>query len=246
MNRHLKNALLQLVLRKPAAARHSEYSVIFSMDDEPTRPSRRLIDLAVEAIAAARELRLDALYARTRSQVDLINLWPGEQHRLLAALVRVAQPKRIVEIGTGAGGSTLAMKEGLPREGKVVTFDVVPWQQAPEGVLRAEDFEDGRLMQYTDDVTYQEGLDRHREVFQEADLIFLDAAKDGSMEARLVNMFRVFPFRAAPLLVFDDIRVWNMLRIWRSLPWPKLDLTSFGHWTGTGLAEWTPHVLAAL
>lgn len=240
MNRRLKKTLLQLTLPKPAEARHSEYSMIFSMDDEPARPSRRLVDLALEAIALARDLRLEALYARTRSDVDLINLWPGEQHRLLAALVRVVQPARIVEIGTGAGGSTLAMKETLPREGTLATFDVIPWQQAPEGVLRADDFADGRLAQYVEDVTRREGFDRHRALFQQADLIFLDAAKDGQMEARLVEMFRDMPFQTSPLFVFDDIRVWNMLKIWRHLPWPKLDLTSFGHWTGTGLAEWTP------
>jgi hypothetical protein len=40
-------------------------------------------------------------------------------------------------------------------------------------------------------------------------------------------------------LVFDDIRIWNMLRIWREIVRPKLDLTSFGHWTGTGIVDWT-------
>ena len=28
------------------------------------------------------------------------------------------------------------------------------------------------------------------------------------------------------------------LRIWRAIARPKLDVTSFGHWTGTGLVEW--------
>jgi hypothetical protein len=117
---------------------------------------------------------------------------------------------------------------------------VVPWRQAPEGVLREEDFAGGRLVQHTDDVTRPEGFARHRSVFEDADLIFLDAAKDGTMEARVVSLLRGCACRATPLLIFDDIRVWNMLKVWRTLPWPKLDLTSFGHWTGTGLAEWTP------
>jgi hypothetical protein len=29
-----------------------------------------------------------------------------------------------------------------------------------------------------------------------------------------------------------------MLDIWYNLDKPKLDLTSFGHWSGTGLVEW--------
>lgn len=38
--------------------------------------------------------------------------------------------------------------------------------------------------------------------------------------------------------LFDDIRVWNMLAIWRGIRRPKLDLTSFGHWSGTGLVDY--------
>ncbi len=38
--------------------------------------------------------------------------------------------------------------------------------------------------------------------------------------------------------MFDDIRVWNMLEIWRGIRRPKLDLTSFGHWSGTGLVDY--------
>jgi hypothetical protein len=38
--------------------------------------------------------------------------------------------------------------------------------------------------------------------------------------------------------MFDDIRFWNMLRIWRNVAAPKLDITSFGHWSGTGLVDW--------
>jgi hypothetical protein len=37
--------------------------------------------------------------------------------------------------------------------------------------------------------------------------------------------------------MFDDTRLWSMLRFWRQLPYPKMDLTSFGHWSGTGLVE---------
>ena len=43
-----------------------------------------------------------------------------------------------------------------------------------------------------------------------------------------------------PIGVFDDIRQWTMLAIWRAVQRPKLDLTSFGHWSGTGLIDWQP------
>jgi hypothetical protein len=43
-------------------------------------------------------------------------------------------------------------------------------------------------------------------------------------------------FTNPPILLIDGIRRWNMLRTWRMLPYPKFDLTSFGHWAGTGLS----------
>jgi hypothetical protein len=45
-------------------------------------------------------------------------------------------------------------------------------------------------------------------------------------------------FTAGPILVLDDIRLWTMLEIWRSVSWPKLDVTSFGHWSGTGMVDY--------
>jgi len=29
-----------------------------------------------------------------------------------------------------------------------------------------------------------------------------------------------------------------MLKIWRDIQEPKMDMTSFGNWTGTGFVEW--------
>jgi hypothetical protein len=52
--------------------------------------------------------------------------------------------------------------------------------------------------------------------------------------------------RRAQLLVIDDVRVMTMINLWRSFPLAKIDIGSFGHWSGTGLAirreplDWTP------
>jgi hypothetical protein len=42
------------------------------------------------------------------------------------------------------------------------------------------------------------------------------------------------------LVVIDDIRVLTMVQLWRQLPNPRLDLTSFGHFSGTGLLLRSP------
>ena len=66
----------------------------------------------------------------------------------------------------------------------------------------------------------------------------MDAAKDGQMERQFLSLFDSLAFRNAPVAIFDDIRLWNMLDIWRGVRRPKLDLTSFGHWSGTGLVDY--------
>ena len=48
---------------------------------------------------------------------------PPEEAQLLALLVRISGAKRILEIGTFTGYSTLAMAEALPDDGKIVAVD---------------------------------------------------------------------------------------------------------------------------
>jgi hypothetical protein len=55
----------------------------------------------------------------------------------------------------------------------------------------------------------------------------------------MIANLRTIRFDAPPILVLDDVRLWTMLKFWRELALPKLDFTSFGHWSGTGLADWT-------
>ncbi len=237
-SRRLRNALLKRLLPIPVQARHVEYSVICSTDDDPAVPTPRLIETALEAIRYAQHASMEAVCARMARPPHFANFWPGENYKLLAGLMQAVKPKLVVEIGTGGGSGTLAMRHAMPQDAKLVTFDIVAWQSYPEHLLRSEDFADGRLVQYVADVSRPDAFPRYQPWFEQADFFFIDAAKDGIMEFRLVERFRSMRFPKAPLMLFDDIRVWNMLRFWRSLPYPKLDLTSFGHWCGTGLVEW--------
>jgi hypothetical protein len=81
---------------------------------------------------------------------------------------------------------------------------------------------------------------KYKDILKTADFIFLDASKDGVTEKRFLENFNLVPFRDRMLLLLDDIRLWNMLKIWRDISMPKLDITSFGHWSGTGIVEWKP------
>ncbi|HEY8227546.1 MAG TPA: class I SAM-dependent methyltransferase [Pyrinomonadaceae bacterium] len=215
--------------------------MIYSEDDAVSHASQRLIELSTEAIVCAGRTKLDDLQIRLGGRFsypdDLVNLWPGEHYRLLAALIQILNPQLVIEIGTAEGLSALCMLKYLSRNGRIVTFDLVPWAQYPRTCLTEEDFRDGRLRQVVGDLGEDEIFERHAELLSKANLVFIDAAKDGVLERRLIARFEKLRYESKPLFVFDDIRLWNMLSTWRDLRWPKLDLTSFGHWCGTGICE---------
>ncbi len=222
----------------PVSVRHSEYSMLFSADDDLGKPSGTLIDIALRSAKDAVEIDLTDIAQRTE-QGHFLNVWPGEHYKLIASLIKTLKPKVIIEIGTEKGLSALCIKKYMPADSKLVTFDIISWKKYPGGAyLEQKDFADGNFIQYTDDLSTKEGVLKHIDLLKNADLIFVDAAKDGAQEQRFIDNFRTIQFNRPPFIIFDDIRLWNMLKIWREISLPKLDVTSFGHWSGTGLVEW--------
>jgi caffeoyl-CoA O-methyltransferase len=83
------------------------------------------------------------LAAATRAQTTQPQMMVGHtQGSLLKFLVRMTGAKRVLEIGTFTGYSALAMAEGLPEDGSIVTCDIDPkataiarafWERSPHG-----------------------------------------------------------------------------------------------------------------
>jgi predicted O-methyltransferase YrrM len=218
-------------------ARHAEVSGIFSLDDEPLGPSERLLDLASRLIDRSSKAKLPLL--TERGAPAYVHAWPGEHYRLLVALLEELRPRIVVEIGTYTGLSILAMIPALSPDARLVSFDIVPWSSLPNTLLRKDDFVPGRVEQIVADLGDLERAKCHADLLRNADIIFLDAAKDGSLERQLLANFEAIRLKPGALIVLDDVRVWNMLSTWRGIAHPKLDYTSFGHFTGTGLVDWT-------
>ncbi len=241
LRRRTSEAIQRRLAPSPVTARHAEYSMLYSEDDSMGRPNERLLDLAVEAIGCARKISLQDICARLGGRFsygdDLINLWPGEHYRLLASFVEIIRPSLVIEIGTGEGLSALSMLKYLSRDARLITFDVIAWRDYPRACLTEDDFADHRLKQVVTNLADPTAFAEYAELFQEADLIFIDAAKDGTFERTLLEKLDQLVYAKPPIFAFDDIRLWNMLSVWRDLRWPKLDLTSFGHWCGTGISE---------
>ncbi|MFA6564740.1 MAG: methyltransferase [Verrucomicrobiia bacterium] len=212
--------------------------MIYSADDDSGRPSKQLMDLALNAVQEARQLDLKDVAIRTKAEVPYPEVWPGEHYRLLAGLVRVLKPKRVIEVGTAQGLSALALKKYLPPDGCITTFDIVAWDRFVDTSLTAADFSDGRLVQILADLGNGKTFTKYSGLIGSADLLFVDAPKDGVFEPLFFKHMESLNRCGSLCLVIDDIRLWNMLAVWRAISRPKLDLTSFGHWSGTGLVGW--------
>ena len=223
----------------PFDARCSRLSAIASLDDAPGPPSDYLVDIGLKAAQRARSVSMVHVTSRMSEGPYYPEIWPGEHYKLLAGLIEELAPKIIIEIGTFTGLSSLAMLPSLPPGASLHTFDVVPWDSLKDSVLRPVDFEDGRFCQVLGDVADPAVMKKHAALFRSADILFVDGPKDGVFEHRFLDRLTEMDLPKKPLLVFDDIRLWNMLALWRQLSKPKLDMTSFGHWSGTGFVHWT-------
>lgn len=236
--RKIKNRTLRWCLPLPFQSRHMEYSIVTSADDDPAGPTPRLIDVSLDAIAFARHVDLSWLCHRMPGPPYYPNIWPGEHYKLLAGLALASKPKRVVEIGTAQGLGALSIKGSLPTGSELITLDLIPWSKFERSMFLPSDFEDGSLRQVLGDLSDRAFFDSFADTLSGCDFLFVDAPKNVQFENAFLNNLTSIHLPPTALVIFDDIRLWNMLQIWREITRPKLDITSFGHWSGTGIIDW--------
>lgn len=221
----------------PVRANDVRWSAVSSAVDLEPAPTEELLELLLASGAQALNVDLTWIGARGSSeQANWVQQWPGEHYRFLAAITEVLQPRVVVEVGTFQGLGALALLDGLPISSTLITFDVVPWRGIADPLLTESDFADGRLVQQLGDLSDPRVFAQHRDLLAAAELVFLDAPKDGSFEPRFLELAIPVWQGSKRVLIIDDIRLLPMLQLWRDLPFAKLDATSLGHWSGTGLA----------
>lgn len=131
----------------------------------------------------------------------------------------------------------MALLEGTP-DSLITTFDILAPSEIPGSLLARPH---PRVACAVADLSDPRCFAEHVDVLAGADLVFVDGPKDVQFEeAFLPAYIAAMKGNEVPLTILDDIRVPNMLNIWRDLPLPKLDVTSFGHWSGTGVFKGHP------
>jgi predicted O-methyltransferase YrrM len=116
----------------------------------------------------------DALLGEMESLANLerIPIVEWETGRLLATLVAAMRPRRVLEVGTAIGYSTLHMARELGPDGRIVTLE-----RDPERIARALDFWARGGVADRIELVAGDALESLGRLPGPFDLVFLDAAK---------------------------------------------------------------------
>ena len=195
-------------------------------------PSRELITLSTQAISIAADL--DFGWAKDLNAWDPhLDISPGEHYRLLAGLIEASGASKILEIGTYKGLGSIALWAGR-NDRCVTTYDILPLEELGS-IIPNSALNNGSIISKQGDLSDQQIFEDSRGQLSEMDFIFLDGPKNGRFEYEFLDLLSTIHFEKKCLLVIDDIRFLNMIPLWRSILNSKQDLTSFGHWSGTGI-----------
>lgn len=209
--------------------RHWFPTYAISLDDDPATQYFEKYDTVLSALNIAHTTTINPDF-------EWANIFPGEHYRLLAGLVSAIQPKCSVDIGTFKGcSSRILLDYCLTSE--VHTFDLYSYDSFDWTVLSSIDFDSGRFFQYLDDLSNLDVFNKHEELLNSAEFIMLDGPKDGVFERTFLELCQNLRSSKTRWLFIDDIKFSNMWELWRTIKSPKLDLTSFGHFSGSGLVD---------
>jgi caffeoyl-CoA O-methyltransferase len=157
------------------------------------------------AVALSSPHPLDGLFERlaaeTRERMSAPQMMVGPlEGRFLEALVRLTRARRVLELGTFTGWSSIAMASALPAGGVVVTCDVDPEAQE---IARRYAEEAG----VADRIDYRlgPGTETMRSLEGPFDLVFIDADKEGYADYYEASL----PLLADDGLIVADNVLWS-------------------------------------
>ena len=143
----------------------------------------------------------ERLAAETRERTTAPQMMVGPlEGRFLELLVRLTRARRVLELGTFTGWSSIAMASGLPPDGRIVTCDIDPEAQE---IARRYAQEAG----VADRIDYRLGpaLETIRTLEGPLDLVFIDADKEGYLDYYEATL----PLLADEGLIVADNVLWS-------------------------------------
>jgi len=136
-----------------------------------------IVNKQVEDYAAEHTTRPDELFdrlaAETRAKTTAPQMMVGRiEGGFLAALVRLTGAKRILELGTFTGYSSISMASALPPDGRIITCDVDPEATAIARRYMDESGHGGKI-----EIKLGPALETIQTLEGPFDIVFIDADK---------------------------------------------------------------------
>lgn len=210
-------------------------SLIFSL--EKSKTSDYLIQISADAMRMASKISLKC-GKKNLPDSKFLNEFPGEHYRIISSIVNITNSTKVVEIGTYSGLGTLSIKAGFQKSGIIKTFDIIEWDKLNvESHFVKNDFIDGSIEQLIGDLSDKNFFNNNMDILNDAEIIFMDAPKDDRFEYKMINQLTKLSKKNNKILILDDIKFINMIDLWRNIKSPKIDISSFGHWCGTGIVD---------
>ena len=160
----------------------------------------------------------------------------GNHYALLPLIINLLSAQKIVEIGTFRGASAKSILSNCNIT-SLTTFDIEPWNNFKPTFLSNDIFDSFPISQIICDLSNAESFSSYSNIFLDADLVFLDAAKNYFFEKSFLSLlFNLYHNNTSNslALVINDVNLSTMTRIWRSIEYPKIKFDLIGHWSGTG------------
>lgn len=153
--------------------------------------------------------------------------FPGKNHYyLLAYFSLMFNDSIFVDIGTNEGASALAL--AYNKTNNIYSFDLVNNRKINENIEN--------ISYIIDDITRKYmGYDgKYVDLILSAKLVMLDTEHDGKFENEFYYFLKKINYKG--FLFLDDIYLYPMMtKFWNNIKEEKIDLTKYGHWSGSGL-----------
>lgn len=120
-----------------------------------------------------------------------------QQGILLSIISKMMRPEKILEIGTFTGYATLCLAEGLPENGKLLTFDI----NEDLAYIPRKYFTESRFSDQID-FRLENALDFLKTSDDVFDLVFIDADKENYVEYLKLIKPRT---RSGSVILFDNV-----------------------------------------
>ena len=176
------------------------------------------------------------------AQIEDVKKPCGDEHYFfLAALTSQLKNKKIIELGTHNGRSTVALNYGnlkYNNNNEIYTYDI-------NYFLLPNIFRNTNINFRMENLFDGETREKNKEHILSSDIIFIDIdPHEGIMEYEMYCWLKDNDYKG--ILLFDDIHLGaghmgvttgnSMQQFWDKIEDQyKIDLTSVGHWSGTGL-----------